>query len=566
MGTSFSSRYGNRQRTSFALSAAALLGGASLIALPACSLIGAVVPHAAPARDPNAPFVEPPAPEEISGNEEAGVAHLHGLLRCFDASVAQTQFAAAEDCLSHAERGVVRANSLTRSHPDFDDLADAVKAARPRLTQAIEKDRILKRNQAIDAIIARGEVAYDHANALCMAQARPSPSADDIAELTDSQTALTGLLRNGEGFVDEPRYKAHADQLKAALSAVTHLHEGMAWQLNTTQRLAPVVEAGFVAAAQAKAGSEAPKQLAAYKDVAQAFAQCMQMTDAAQTEPGQDPSLTLETRLGSLSLGATHDQCAAILKQATDRINRFGWEHLLAQLTDVLPLAQTKGQKAAEALGAALPLLNACAEGAPGALEAEQSDAWVFKSPFGALGVPALRRACAKEALKLAPKQATLAWQGRLETVVQRMTTAEEGLAAAAVTPAPIDAAARLSQAKGDFDECRDAATALGREPAADRSFKVAAGVASLNVDTLAKRCTQNAATTERALKKAATDAAARQFAETCHGDEISVFNREGMPPSVQVVGTGRVFVYGPHKRIAFDSIGRRTQESALAP
>lgn len=566
MGTPLSSHDGKNPRTRAFCRAAALLYVAGFCLLPCCRLVQAVVPQTAQARDPNAAFVEPPAPEESSSNEEAGVAHLHGLLRCFDASLAQTQFAAAEDCLSHAERGVVRANSLTRSHPDFDDLADSVKAARPRLTHAIEQDRIAKRDQAIDALMGRGDIAYEHANALCIAQARPSPSADDIAELSDSHAALSNLLHAGEGFVDVPRYKAHAEQLKAALGAISQLRASMQWQLSTTTRLLPVIDAGFVAAAQAKAGGEAAKQLAAYKDVAQAFAQCMQISDAAQTEPGQDPNVLLESRLGSLSLSATREQCANIVKQATDRINRFGWEHLLGQLTEVLPAAQGKGQKAAEALTAALPLLSACAEGAPGTPEGTQADGWVFKSPFGNLAVPALRKACAKEALKLAPKQTSLAWQGRLETLVERLRVAEEGLAAATVTPAPIDALARLAQVSGSFEECAEAAQALGREPAAERNFKLTLGTAAINVDAVAKRCAQNAQSAQRALKKAADAAAQRQFLSTCHGDERAVFEREGMPHSVEVVGTGRIFVYGPHKRIAFDSLGRRTQASALAP
>jgi hypothetical protein len=552
-----------QQRTAgalFRLSAFFLL--ALAFAPVACRLLSPAPVAVPQALDPNAGLVEPAGPEETSRDEETGIKHLHALLRCFDAGVLQQQFAAADDCLSHAERGIVRANSLTRSHPDFDDLADAIRAARPRFDQAVERDRIAKRNAAIDVLIGRGEIAYDHANVLCLAGAHASPKADDVAELDDSHAALTSLLRAGEAFVDVPRYAAHAQQLTAAATAVRAARSAAAWQLSVAQRLTPPLETGFAAADVAKRGTDAAQQLAAYKEIAQAFAACLQIATTAQEEVGFADVLLIETRLGTLPLAGVAAQCQQTLAQANDRINRFGWEHLIAQLQSVLPAARTQGRVAAEALAAAMPLLAACAEGAPGVIDSPGAERWTFDGPFGPLTLSALRRACAKESTKLAPKQATLAWQVRFEAQVAHYVDLRQAARKADQAPAPT----AFGQLAGSFAECRDGTAALLQEPHADRAFRVGQGREAMTAPMLLKACTPAAQDAQVAFKQAQAQAVRADFRSTCHNDEVAVVDREGVPPKVETIGSGRVFVYGPHKRIAFDAAGQRTEESALHP
>jgi hypothetical protein len=540
-------------------------GAAVLIASGCVTPTSYLAPTPGPVIDPNAPSFEPPAPEEVSTHEEAGVQHLHGLLRCVDAGVQQKQFAAAEDCLNHAERGIARANSLTRSHPDFDDVAEQVQAARPRLQQAIARERRAQRDAAVAALITQGEAVYDRANVVCLAKAHTMPGPEDVASLDDSQARLTALLQAGEAYADVPAYAAHATRLQAALDAVRASRASMGWQMAAATRLAPPLQAAQAADAQAQRNTDAPQQLAAYKAAAAAYAACVQLTQAAPSEPGYAPDLLVETALGALTASQLQAQCQQALQQANARVDRFGWEHLLGQLQDLLPPAHTQGRVAAEAVGAALPLLSACSQGAPGAPQTSGAAAWQFNSPFGTLPIEALRRACSQEANKLSAKQARLEWQARLEAQAGRYAQLQQAQAAAAHADVTQRAAA-LGQLAGGFAECRDATAALVAEPHADRRYKAAAGERTVTGEVLRLLCAQAAREAHSALQQAQHAAVAASFRATCHNDEVAVFDREGAPAQIEPVGTGRVFVYGPDRRIAFDAAGRRTEEAALRP
>lgn len=508
--------------------------------------------------------VEPPAPEEVSTDPEIGIAHLHALMRCFDAAVEQKEFNAAQDCLVHAERGVLRSNTPTRGHPDFDDLAERVQHARGRLNSAIEQHRIQTRNAAIDRLMAQSEAALNQAHTLCLTAARPVPSQEDTQALQVHEQLLEQLLAQGQGFLDAPRYRTQAEHVKAAKETVQQLYISNMWQLNLSKQLAPILDTGFAAATAAKTQTDPSIQLEAYQKVGSAFAQCLQLLDAAKSEPGFAEALLIDSRMGQLNSAQLREQCARVLGQANDRVNRFGWEHLLVQLQTAWPTVQGQGSRALQALTATLPLLTACAEAAPGQPQAPGSDTWLFESPFGRLNLVAIQKRCTKALADLELRQPILLWQSRLEAAAQHLADAQTTLRGIMPNATPDAQLAALGHASGDLSECFEGAHFLEQEPHIEKRFKVTTSQGDLGVSQLLKLCAQLQKTVQTRIQAVQGHAAIQQFRATCHGDEIDVLDREGMPPQVQVRSNGRVFVYKNGKQFAFDSIGRRVDVSLL--
>ncbi|RYF11586.1 MAG: hypothetical protein EOO40_03030, partial [Deltaproteobacteria bacterium] len=93
---------------------------------------------------------------EASDDPEAGVRHLQSLLHSLREATAQGRFDQAEALVNTAEQGLAHSSTVTRSHPDFDDLQAQVKGARPQLREAIEADRLARRHAAIEALVRDG--------------------------------------------------------------------------------------------------------------------------------------------------------------------------------------------------------------------------------------------------------------------------------------------------------------------------------------------------------------------------------------------------------------------------
>ena len=122
---------------------------------------------------------------ESSNDEEAGVNDLRNRLRRFRTALGSKHFADADRELSRAEEGIRVSSEITRSHPDFDDLAAAVRAGRPRLETAIEDDRIARRNAAIDDLIHRGQVAMGRIDIVFGEMAAHTPDAEDLQNVNE---------------------------------------------------------------------------------------------------------------------------------------------------------------------------------------------------------------------------------------------------------------------------------------------------------------------------------------------------------------------------------------------
>jgi hypothetical protein len=272
--------------------------------------------------------------------------------------------------------------------------------------------------------------------------------------------------------------------------------------------------------------------------------------------------MLLETHLGRMTLTKTREQCAALRQQAGDKVGRFAWDTLVAGLQRAVPAARGSGHAAAEAFKVASPLLESCVAGSAGAMP-KGPQAPVFDSPFGKLRAPELRTACGKELATQRARQATVAWQGRLEDARDRANAAVQALTQASAAAPAQTQVDFLGEALGGFAECADAVEALGRAKEADRKLKVASGLGTLTAADLAKACKRAQAQTQARLPAAAEALKREQFLATCHADAVSVVQREGLPQKVEPVGKGRVFVYAG-KRIAFDASGHRTEEALL--
>ncbi|HET6345844.1 MAG TPA: hypothetical protein VFH51_12985, partial [Myxococcota bacterium] len=536
---------------------AGALRAASLALLTGCTaLFGAKK-----SSPPSAP-AEAAAPEESSTDEEAGVRHLQTLMRQFNDAVGEKRFEAADGLLKRAEAGVARANDITRSHPDFDDTAELVARGRPRYDAAVERDRIERRNAAIDALIAKGQEAMRLGTTLLTELGSRTPSEGDMEHLDEALRAFGDLKRDGEGFMDEGRYRTHAQARDALAGRLGQAQVQANRQLAVMRDLGPIVNAGIAAAARAREEGTPEDQLGAYREVAERFEACAaQLTKIEAQAPGTG-ALMLETRLGRMTLTRTREQCASLRQQAGDKIGRFAWDNLVGSLQRALPPARGTGRAAIEAFKTAAPMLEACAAGSPGAVP-RGPQAPVFETPFGKLQAAELRTACGKELGALKGRQAVLAWQAGVEEARDRVDAAVKGLSQAGEA-APAQAQMDLlGKALGGLAECVDSLEALGRAKEADRKFKVTSALGTLTAADLAKACKRAQAQTQGRLPAAAAAVKREQFLTTCHADEVTVVEREGLPVKVEALPRGRVFVYAG-KRVAFDAGGHRTDEALL--
>lgn len=528
------------------------------------------------AAPPPKPAGEEQPIEEQSTDTEEGVQHLTSLMRGFTAALGNKQFDTADGLLKRAERGIKEANTITRSHPDFDDMAERVGRARPRLEDAIEKDRIERRNAAIDAVIRRGEIAAQQASALLQALANAPAQTGDAQQLDEAVRTFAQLKDDGEGFMDEARYRDHAAARDAVATRLQALQARTNAQMSVQASINPAIEEGVLAANKAKTAASDNERQQALQAVAAAFNRCAMGLQAARGR-GADVNMLIETRFGRVNLQQTYAACTATERDANTRLQRFAWEsgvhNQLTALTAPMQAvtAAKGGDPAAEeaASARAEKVLMQCEANAQLTSQLPGYDPKLdFETPWGKLTASELVAKCSSEAARLHAAAPGLHWQTMAAELPQRLTEVRKRIDEAFRAEEPGRSAEAWSGALGGLQECLARSQELLGSAGANKSTAFATPWGELAMPGIAQRCGDEKTKAEKNLAAALKKSQAQSFLTSCHGDEVEVARREGVPTRIDVMPQGRVFVYtagdgkSPTRRFGFAKDGKRVDFS----
>ena len=548
-------------------SATALSG----LLLAQCGCVALFGKPAAP--PPKAAGEEQPIEEQSSDSEE-GVKHLSTLMRGFTSALGNKQFDQAEALLKRAERGVKEANTITRSHPDFDDMAERVSHARPRLEDALERDRIERRNAAIDAVIRRGEVAAQQAGALLQALSTAPAQSGDAQQLDEAVRTFAQLKQDGEGFMDESRYRNHATARDAVGARLLVLQQRTNVQMNVQAAINPAIEEGVVAANRAKSAASDAERQQQLQAVAAAFNRCAMALQTARGQ-GADVNMLIETRFGRQNLQQTYASCTATERDANARLQRFAWEsgvhNQIAALTGpVTAMRSAADAPAVEAASAqAEKVLTQCEANTQLTTQLPGYDPKLeFDTPLGKLTATALVAKCSSEAARLHAAAPGLHWQSMAADLPGRLVDIRKRIDEAFRAEEPGRSAEAWSAALGGLQECLARSQELMGSAGANKQAQFTTVWGALSMPAIAQRCGDEKAKAETNLATALKKSQAQSFLVSCHGDEVEVARREGVPTRIEVMPQGRVFIYAPadgkgsSKRFGFGKDGRRVDFS----
>ncbi len=507
-------------------------------------------------------------------DEDAGVDSISGLLRDLRAATEKKRFDEAKELLRRAEKAVKSASDITRGHPDFEDTAAMVKRARPQLEAAIERDRIARRNAAIDDLIRRGNQLLQRAHVILSELQSRVPEATDIQNINEVAEAMAAIEKEGNGFVDEPRYMQHAqarDQQTNALLVRRRIGE---WQLAASKALQPPIKTAFAAAGAYKTARTGSDQVEQLKRASEGFASCVNTMADLEARTGYDGSYVVETKLGTLPAQETKKLCLENGAKVREQLDKLTWQRRIAAV--VQKVNSTVGAlRAAKDATSMLNVSQAAVEAlADCNAELDKADTLPgydsklgFDSIFGNLAVSKLQRACADERAKISRSQSTWQWQRSYEAklpTLNALQKAERDASSVEDSGARVEAWRKVVEGFGD---CARDAKMLARDRHADKSFSLTTPFGELTAANLEGECKRQRGVAQGKLDEAIAVQKLERFVSTCRGDEVAVARREGIPSQVMPVDGGRVFVYEqrgkPSQSFGFDEKGMRVDFSA---
>ena len=150
----------------------------------------------------------PPQPAEPIPLEtpDTGVNALYKLLNNVDEASSEKKFQVAARDFRRAQRDFRDASSMTRSHPEFGEIGVRIKETGEKLEVTIEKDRIERRNAAIDKLIEDGNIELAESRRVYARVENEIPSPQDLADLDAIISKLEGYRTAGGNFMDAKRY------------------------------------------------------------------------------------------------------------------------------------------------------------------------------------------------------------------------------------------------------------------------------------------------------------------------------------------------------------------------
>ena len=394
--------------------------------------------------------------------EERGVAVLTEIVLEYKDALRARDFEEAEDLLEELEDGVAGADGITRSHPDFEDVALAAQKARPAFERMVRKDKIEK-------LIARMQTEIADAEQLSEQLDRAGPSSRRVGGLRDASRALEEMLAEGESYQDDKTYAGVAPGFAERLGRYQAQVAEYGWILRLMDELGPRLEAAVRAEEIVASAAPAAERLQAGHDAVAAFGDCRALTTAYREEPGYSDTLKIQTAIGEVSIDEAGLTCEFRRVAAQNRVATLEWELEIRAVTDQVTaalnqLAGADGPDAALAVtGEALEALAECTRALRKTDEHAGFDSAVkFETPLGRLNALRLREACRSEGERIGSKNPTLQWKSGLARLRKRAGDARAEAAAAKRAESVEDKVTHLSAAVGGFQECMEQARFLG--------------------------------------------------------------------------------------------------------
>jgi hypothetical protein len=396
--------------------------------------------------------------------EERGVAVLTAIVLEFKEALRERRFDDATDLLEELEEGVADADGITRSHPDFDDVARAATKARPALQRMVRKD-------AVEKLVAELQTEVAAAERLNTEVESAGPSSARLARLRDTAATIETLLAEGDELGDEHTWADLRPGFAKKLGRCRrHLAE-YGWVLRLTEELEPRLSAALAAEAVAN-DREAPaaERLQAGREAMAAFRDCVALSARYRAQPGYSDTVKIRTELGEVSIDEAGLTCEFRRVAIESRLAILEWggtvEGIVGRVRDVMQRMRATATADAEiaVTGEAIEVLAHCAYALRRAAEAQGFDASArFDTPFGQLNALRLAEACAQERDQLGAKNPTMQWRAGLEHLRQLAAEARAGAEAAKRARDLGAKVTHLSAALSGYEECVEQARFLGQ-------------------------------------------------------------------------------------------------------
>jgi len=501
-------------------------------------------------------------------DEEAGVKRISGLMRDFGRALESKDFDGAGAKLRDAETAVKTASEVTKSHPDFDEIAERVQKARPRLDAAIERDRIERRNAAIAALVKKGEQLMQRGNVLMTELAKRVPEREDMTNLKELIEELTAISQGGTQYLDDWGYKQHAEVRDRLAHVIIGRKRQADWQIQTSAAVGRTVDQAFTAVEDAKKSTNPTEQLVSLRKAAESFVLCVTAIADAESLGGYDTGTVLTTRIGTVPVADTKKRCIELGGKVRTQADRLAFQErgrAVARRVDDAMKA-VAGAAAADAkvkaVESALEALSYCQADLESAQRGPGYDTtFAFDTALGPqLNADKLRKACTSERTKLAQSLPQLRWRRGFETMKPGLVTIKQRVTEAT---AIADVGAQIpywQRVLENLSSCVERSRALAGERDADGKYAFVTAFGELTVSGVEKECERQRVVAEAKLARAVENQSIETFASTCKGDEPAVVRREGVPTQVVPVEGGRLFVYGKGpgtKSFGFDAEGK---------
>ncbi len=516
-----------------------------------------------------APSAERTESDYLEGEdeEEAGINAISQRLRQFKRALDAKDFENAGRLLRRAELEVENADELTRGHPEFEDKEDAIARAKVRFEEALERDRIERRNAAIAELTQAGEITLERGRALFVAMNQRVPTEDDVASLVEVLERLGKLRADGSQYEKYAGYKAHADQRDAQAEALRDRLKIAQWQLATSEYLDASITRGERAVQIGQEAQDRDTQLKALQAAAVAFEQCVDQFEQLAARKDYDGARLVRTAFGEKTLDETRLDCGARQERFSGQLASVQWNALVKAVVAEVDATlgkydgATSARKKLLASDEASAALRACVERMGEATSKVGYDRRkTFASPFGELTVSQLQRSCTKRGSAVAKEKPRLVWKAELEGFASSLDAVTKATATARAEENPAKAAVLWEKAVAALDGCKLSAATLARKRNADGRYETPTPFGPLTVKGIETECITRLQQARQSVEDAEREKKLRAFLATVKGDEVRVAKERGIPSRIESVQGGRIFYYQVGRnetaKFGFDSKG----------
>ena len=496
--------------------------------------------------------------------EDDGIKGINAQLKQFNAALGKKDFEEAARRLRKAQLGVQRASELTKSHPEFEDVAETVETSKTRYEGAVERDRVERRNMAIDDLVKRGRLVMDKADK-SEAQLKDSvPAPDDVTAMRNILQEFAAVRSEGMQYRDDEPYMVHAKERDNRNRLFLAREIVAQWQIDASASLGPQIENAKQSIIVGQKAATADEQVTAYGSAAQSLETCSSTIASLESKEYDINPRLVQTALGIMSVNELRKECGERSKKLRTEVEKISWR---GRVTNAIATVTTAAQKRAGARSAGevaaavdqeITALASCATELEGAAKMPGYDAKAqYESPYGNLTTNAIAQQCSKERAQLQRDRPTFVWRGTAETMKDQLANAKETAAKAKAAQKSAEKIELWSTAKFAATTCSTESAKLEAAKDADKRYPIQTSSGALTIVKLREDCDGLGKQADAELKTARGALELEQFLTTLVNDEIEVAKREGVPQRIEQVEGGRVFVY-EKTSYGFDSQGKR--------